>query len=143
VGWAAEAPGNPPFRLVVHVESETASDEAAATVMRAVPRFFAGRAVAMRRKLGGLFRQGRISLMIGLSFMAGALTIASLLDRPAETHQLLAVVRESLVVGGWVAMWRPLEIFLYDWWPLLAAARRFDRLAAMPVEIRRAGPYRR
>jgi hypothetical protein len=35
-------------------------------------------------------------------------------------------------------MWRPLEVFLYDWWPLLAEARRFDRLAAMPVEIRPA-----
>ena len=27
--------------------------------------------------------------------------------------------------------------------PPHALARRFDRLAAMPVEIRRAGPYRR
>jgi len=27
-------------------------------------------------------------------------------------------VRESLLVGGAVAPWRPLEIFLYDWWPI-------------------------
>jgi len=32
-------------------------------------------------------------------------------------------------------MWRPLEIFLYDWWPIRAEARLFDRLAAMPVRI--------
>jgi hypothetical protein len=53
------------------------------------------------------------------------------------------VLRESLLVGGWVAMWRPIEIFLYDWWPVRAEARRYDRLAAMPVEIRCAADVRR
>jgi hypothetical protein len=32
-------------------------------------------------------------------------------------------------------MWRPMEIFLYDWWPILAAAKLFDRLSSMPVGI--------
>ena len=32
-------------------------------------------------------------------------------------------------------MWRPLEIFLYDWWPIRAEARLFDRLSVMPVRI--------
>ena len=27
-----------------------------------------------------------------------------------------------------MAMWRPLEVFLYDWWPIRAEARLFDRL---------------
>jgi len=34
-----------------------------------------------------------------------------------------------------VAMWRPLEIFLYDWWPIRADARLFARLSSMPVEL--------
>jgi hypothetical protein len=60
-------------------------------------------------------------------------------DAAAHNTSFAAVLRESLFVGGWVAMWRPIEVFLYDWWPLLADARRFDRLAAMPVEFRQAG----
>jgi hypothetical protein len=39
------------------------------------------------------------------------------------------------VIGGWVAMWRPLEVFLYDWWPIRAEARLFDRLSAMAVRV--------
>ena len=39
------------------------------------------------------------------------------------------LIKESLVIGGWVALWRPLEIFLYDWWPIRAEARLLDRLA--------------
>ena len=32
-------------------------------------------------------------------------------------------------------MWRPLEVFLYDWWPILGEVRLFDRLSQMPVRI--------
>jgi hypothetical protein len=32
-------------------------------------------------------------------------------------------------------MWRPLEIFLYDWWPIRADGRLLQRLSTMPVRI--------
>ena len=50
--------------------------------------------------------------------------------------RLAGVIREGLLIGGWVAMWRPLEVFLYDWWPIRAEARLFDRLRTMPVQDR-------
>ena len=48
-------------------------------------------------------------------------------------------VGEGLVIFGWVALWRPGEIFLYDWWPLLRHRRQMDRLEGMPVELRAGG----
>jgi hypothetical protein len=45
------------------------------------------------------------------------------------------VLQEGLVILGWVAMWRPLQIFLYDWWPVRHHAQLYQRLAAMPVRI--------
>jgi len=41
-----------------------------------------------------------------------------------------------MVIGGWVAMWRPIEIFLYDWWPIRDERKLFERLSAAPIEIR-------
>jgi hypothetical protein len=32
-------------------------------------------------------------------------------------------------------MWKPLEIALYRWWPLVAQGRLYRRLARMPVEV--------
>jgi hypothetical protein len=40
-----------------------------------------------------------------------------------------------VIIGGWVAMWRPLEIFLYDWWPLARRQRMFDKLARARVSL--------
>ncbi len=32
-------------------------------------------------------------------------------------------------------MWRPLEIFLYEWWPISLERKLYERLSAMPVRI--------
>lgn len=48
---------------------------------------------------------------------------------------MLTVLRESLSIAGWVAMWRPMELLLYDWWPIRAEVRLLQRLATMPVRV--------
>ena len=45
------------------------------------------------------------------------------------------IVKESLTIGGWVAMWRPLEIYLYDWWPVRDERRVLERLSRMSVRV--------
>jgi hypothetical protein len=64
-----------------------------------------------------LMRDGRHSLLIGGLFLAACLIASQALIRPAS-GTLISVARESLTIDGWVAMWRPMEIFLYEWWPL-------------------------
>jgi hypothetical protein len=39
-------------------------------------------------------------------------------------------------------MWRPLEIFLYDWWPIVGERRLHERLSRIEVRIVRAGDTR-
>jgi hypothetical protein len=89
-------------------------------------------------ELRQLLHTGRISLAIGLAFRAGAIALAQWLGGLIRHEGHAWLVSESLTIDGWVALWRPVEIFLYDWWPIRADARRFDRLAAMPVTLRGA-----
>ena len=67
--------------------------------------------------------------------MVGNTIASKLIERWLEPGGMLDVVRTSLSIAGWVAMWRPMEIFLYDWWPIRAEARLADRLASMPVRV--------
>jgi hypothetical protein len=79
---------------------------------------------------------GRTSLVIGLVALASAIALGDFLAALMKGSRIGEIVRESLTIGGWVSMWRPLEIFLYDWWPIRNEARLSDRLVAMPVRIR-------
>jgi hypothetical protein len=134
-GWARELSSEAPLALVVHVDQQPPSAQHVAMLREAVRDYFGERSVQTRRQLRQLFRVGRTSLLIGIVFLAIAIATADLLADLLRETRFSGVARESLVIGGWVAMWRPLEIFLYDWWPIRAEARLFDRLSAMAVRV--------
>ena len=134
-GWARELDDDAPVGLLVHADREACPANATEMVHAAVRDHFGRRSESTRQQLRQLFRQGRISLVIGLGFLAACLVVVDLLEGLAGSSQLAAIVRESLLIGGWVAMWRPIEIFLYEWWPIRADARLFERLSRMIVRV--------
>jgi len=134
VDWARELPHDAPLALLVHLERACGPADEAAMLADAIHEYFAQRALGSRRQLRELFRRGRISLAIAVVFLAVALAASDLIGSISE-RRFAAVFREGLLIGGWVAMWRPLEVFLYDWWPIRAEARLSERLSTMPVSI--------
>lgn len=133
VGWSRDLLADAPLALLVHLDRPAGRPDEAALLREAIHGYFAGQADSARRRLRKLFRDGRVSLAIGLVALAGAIALAELVSGRAGGAG--EVLHESLLIGGWVAMWRPLEVFLYDWWPIRADALLFDRLAVMPVRI--------
>jgi hypothetical protein len=136
VGWSKDAPRDAPLALLVHLDRPAGPPDEAVRLRGAIHEFFTARAKRSTRQLRQLFQRGRISLLIALTFLGASIAIGDLFaDWMNESH-VGEIMREGLLICGWVAMWRPLEMFLYDWWPIRADARLFDRLAAMPVGIR-------
>jgi hypothetical protein len=119
-----------PLRLAVSLSGTTSSSEDLAALPQAVHEYFAQRSASTRTGLRRLLRIGGWSLLIGVSFVAATTQIGDWLGELVGS-----VLHESFMIGAWVALWRPLEILLYDWWPMLADARLFDRLANMAVEV--------
>ncbi len=125
---ARELGSKKPLRLTISVAGSACAAEDLAAFPQAVREYFAQRSASTRTGLRRLLRIGGWSLLIGVSFVAVATVIG-------EWVGVGSILHESFIIGAWVALWRPLEILLYDWWPILADARLFDRLAAMAVEV--------
>ena len=135
-GWAREISPEKPLGLMIHVDNTAdATAEQVAVIRDAVRDYFAERAAVTRRQLRLLFRRGRTSLAIGLVCLAGSIVSGNIAADMLKGTDFADIARESLLIGGWVAMWRPLEVFLYDWWPIRAEARLSDRLSAMIVRV--------
>jgi hypothetical protein len=132
---AREAPRAARLALQVHLDRDPGPEEEAGLLRDAVHAYFAHREVVSRRELRELFRRGRISLLIGLATLTAFILLSDQVGQALQGSRLGLPVRESLLIGGWVAMWRPLEIFLYDWWPIWTRGKLLRRLAAMPVRI--------
>ncbi|HVC29271.1 MAG TPA: hypothetical protein VNF48_06930 [Gammaproteobacteria bacterium] len=133
LGWAEEYPLHEPVSLVLHLESSTESD-AQTIATEAIHNHFANQARLAHLEFRRLMRMGWRSLLIGLAALIVTVFLSDFLRRSGGA--LAMVVRESLLIGGWVAMWRPMQIYLYEWWPLQRRRRIFTKLARMPVEVK-------
>ena len=136
VGWAKDFRHDMPLALLVSLDRTAGLPDEAAVLRDAIHEFFRQRALGQRRRLRELLRVGRSSLLIGLVVLASAIAVGDFLAKLIRDSDVGAILRETLMIGGWVSMWRPMEIFLYDWWPIRNEARLSDRLATMPVRIR-------
>lgn len=137
--WAEELSLTAPLGIRITLSDEAASGADAASLREALHENFARSAAEARRNLKKLFRDGRISLVIGVSFLALAIFIAEWAAARIPDPRYALLVEESVVIGGWVALWQPINIFLYDWWPIRALMKRYDRLAHADVELQGAG----
>lgn len=107
-------------------------------VPSAVHAYFDYRRWAAERRIRELFREGRLALVIGLVFLIGCLSLSRIL-LGLELGIAGSILSEGLSICSWVAMWRPIEIFLFDWWPLSKRRRVFATLASLPIEAVEAG----
>lgn len=133
VSWARELPHHGELELHIHV-AEAPDSERTAGVQDAVRHYFASRAAIKERELRLLIRRGRASLLIGIAFLAACFGLGLLL-REVLSGGWSEFGELGLQIVGWVAMWRPLEIYLYDWWPIRNDLRLLERLARMSVRL--------
>jgi len=138
VGWARELPADQPIRIVIHFPNNVSQTHAAGELGEAFSRHFSHRAGIIQSDLNELFRIGRRSLGIGIFVLIVCLVAAHLAGGFLIDTPFKRLVEESFLILGWVANWRPLEIFLYDWWPIARRRDLYRRLSKAVVETK---PY--
>jgi hypothetical protein len=131
--WALEFPQGSHFRIIVHIE-KMPPDDPASLVTEAMHNYFEYESTLAKRSVRLLLSEGRTSLFIGLAFLAVCLVGADLLTL-FTTNTFFRILKESLLIAGWVAMWRPLQIFLYDWWPVMRRYRIYRNLGCARVQV--------
>ena len=133
VSWAHELSREGELELVIHLATAPQPERATGTE-DAVRHYFANRAEMKGRELRQLLRRGRISMVIGVAFL-GACFALGVLSQRLFSGAWNEFIETGLQIVGWVAMWRPLEIFLYDWWPIRNDRHLLKRLARMRVTL--------
>ena len=135
LSWVREFPLDEPVLLVVHLNAFPADQDPQTVIEQGVHHYFAYRARLNRLEFRRLLKDGQQSLLIGIIFLAACLTAGQAIGGE-NSGTFGGIARESLTIAGWVAMWRPMQIYLYDWWPLRRLGRLYLKLSRMKVEVR-------
>ncbi len=136
IGSAEEFPRQQPLILVIHLPADQESKADSADVATAVHHYFFYRETQESRRLRLLFRDGRIALLTGFAFLFCCVLLREVAF--SFGHDAISdIVGEGMLIIGWVAMWRPLEIFLYEWVPIRRRCRILAKLSKIPVLVQR------
>lgn len=136
VDAADDFPLAAPLRLVVYLPAEQVALAGGEGVRAAIHTYFGWRLAEQGRRLRFARREGRISLAIGLAFLFGCIFLRELVREAVPPGTGREILAEGLLISGWVALWRPIDILLHGWWPHRHARRLYAKLAALPVELR-------
>lgn len=85
-------------------------------------------------KLRRQMRVGRVSLLIGLLVLAATLVIRFLLHEVGTTGA--EILGEGMLIVGWVGLWRPAELLLFERLETRSERKVLERLSTIPVELR-------
>jgi hypothetical protein len=133
---AREHPGNVPLRVVLHLPESLR--DAAHDVPAAIHNHFRFEVEQLRRDIRWRMGAGWRALFLGVTVLGVCLFVGSLLATrfAASDHAGFRVLDEGLLILGWVALWKPLEILLFDRFEMRASMKMLRRLAVVPVEMR-------
>ena len=133
--WASGfAPGSR-FHITIHVEQWPLVGDPSKLLIGAIHNHFSYKAERTRNVLKHFLQEGRTSLIIGIVFVTLCLLVADYIGKIDTQTIQHTIARESLTIVGWVAMWRPIQVFLYDWWPLQRQIRLYQKLGSAHIKV--------
>jgi hypothetical protein len=134
VDTVRDFPTKTKFKIHIYLPPALVASDEAKKIIPAIHTHFHYRMLVADRKFRSKFRFGRISLVIGLSFLAVAL-VARQLIATMDNHFLAQLLSDSLLIVGWVAMWEPITVLLYELWPIIRSRKIYEKISMMEIEI--------
>ena len=131
VARAKEQPSNTTLTMTVEVPAGDAEADGLPTAIRG---YFEWREEMAWREMRERLAEGRRAIFVGIAFLAVCGIARELLVLQTD-GPWFGWIGEGLTIIGWIAMWHPVDIFLYRWWPIRREAILYRRLAAMEVRV--------
>ncbi|MGB7992898.1 hypothetical protein [Methanoregula sp.] len=134
VDTVQDFPTKTKFMIHLYLPPPLVASDEAKKIIPAIHNHFRYRMLVTERKYRLKVRFGRFSLLVGLSFLAIAL-IASQLVAAMNMYIIAQLLSYSLLIIGWVAMWQPITVFLYELWPIIRLKRIYEKISTIEIEV--------
>lgn len=130
----AEFPLKKPLELMIYLPPSEIGKDTGEILKKAIKNHFSYRILLTDIELRRVLQRGRRNMAIGIVFLFLCLLTIGLLST-LEGGLLKTMLSEGLTIIGWVAMWEPVNAFLYGWWPLIQKKNFYNRIIGMNVKV--------
>jgi hypothetical protein len=124
-----------PLKIVIYVEENETKELPKDSMTEAIHSYFAYKIDLQRGDLKTFIKRAQIFLLIGLVVLGSCIGVAQSLIIPSSPGAI-GILREGIVIFGWVSIWKPIELILFDWYPLFEKLRLYKKLLGTEIDIR-------
>ena len=128
---AREHPPGATLAIVLHAPAVMHPHDSG--IESAIRRHFEYALAAAHRRDRYRLRAGHAALLMALGVLVAALALRSAI--PESESTLVDALREGLLILGWVALWRPADVLLFERWEMRNERRHLQQLAQARVRF--------
>ncbi|WP_036478232.1 hypothetical protein [Myxosarcina sp. GI1] len=123
-------------RTTILLPNHQLSENLEKSVVNALQHYCNNKIENISNDITSLRGRGIRALQRGLLFLAVCLVISTLFDKieylPILVHRFL---NEGFLIAGWVGLWYPIELLLYEWGPLKRQKQIYEMIKDMEIKI--------
>lgn len=123
-----------PVKIIIYIEESEEKSLSSEAIREAIHSHLSYEIELQTNNIRRFAKRAQLFLFIGLFVLASCLGVSQKLLDPSSPG-LSGILREGLVIFGWVSMWKPIELILFDWYPLLETLRYYKKLLMTDIEI--------
>ncbi|MGV8086761.1 MAG: hypothetical protein ACP5N1_03965 [Candidatus Woesearchaeota archaeon] len=122
-------------KMIIYIPKNHKSKISEVEIRRSIHNYFEYKKALAEQQIRLRLREGQLSLVVGTSFLIGCILLGEYISTFAE-NMFTYILTEGLIIGGWVAMWKPISDILYEWWPIYDEKKIYIKLSEIPIEFR-------
>lgn len=132
--YVGEFPLKTSLELIIYLpysETEINTEE---TLTKAIRNHFSYKKHLLDLELKRILQRGRRNMLIAFGFLFLCFLMTQFLSN-LNNSLLKTTFSEGFIIIGWVALWEPVNVFLYGWWPLVQKKNIYKKIISMDITL--------
>ncbi|MEK2646216.1 hypothetical protein [Bdellovibrio sp. BCCA] len=122
-----------PLKIQIYI-TKSSQHIKGSVIKEAIHDYFKYQILIKRGQLSKNMKTAQLFLVIGISILFICLGFAQWILKE-NLATIGTTLREGVVIFGWVSMWKPLELLLFDWYPIYDRIRVYRRLSEAEIDV--------
>ena len=123
-----------PLKIIIYIEENESESVTSATIREAIQSHFSYQIELQAGNLKQFWKRAQFFLLIGILVLIVCLGSAQSLTVPLKPG-LIGIFRDGLIIFGWVSVWKPIEVILFDWYPPFERLRFYKKMRLTEMDI--------
>lgn len=133
IASADEIPLRTPIGLRIYIAKQS-GDIRAESIVEAIQSYLEYQIDLKRTQFSKILKMAQLFLFIGLVILCLCLLLSRWVkNMPSDFFS--SALSEGIVIFGWVSMWKPLELILFDWYPIYDRIRLLKKLHTSEIKV--------